>query len=63
MAESAKGLMRSKMPLLAQVLTVLVRDQHRQLLAIQLADIGSGLQGGPNEQAEAVGSSQDTIDG
>jgi hypothetical protein len=43
MAESAKGLMRSKMPLLAQVLTVLVRDQHRQLPAIQLAEIDSGL--------------------
>jgi hypothetical protein len=40
LAEAAQGLMRSKMPLLAQALTGLVREQHRQLLAIQLADRG-----------------------
>jgi transposase len=39
MAELAKRRMRSKIPLLEQVLTGLVRAHHRQLLAIQLAPI------------------------
>jgi transposase len=39
MAELAKGRMRSKIPLLEQALTGLVRDHHRQLLAMQLAHI------------------------
>jgi transposase len=39
MAELAKRRMRSKMPLLEQALTGLVRDHHRQLLAMQLAHI------------------------
>ncbi|MBI3329977.1 MAG: IS110 family transposase [Nitrospinae bacterium] len=39
MAELAKGRMRSKIPLLEQALTGLVRDHHRQLLALQLAHI------------------------
>ncbi len=39
MAELAKRRMRSKMPLLEQALTGLVRDHHRQLLALQLAHI------------------------
>jgi transposase len=38
-AGSAKRRMRSKMPLLEQALTGLVRDHHRQLLALQLAQI------------------------
>jgi transposase len=37
MAELAKRRMRSKIPLLEQALTGLVRDHHRQLLAMQLA--------------------------
>jgi transposase len=37
MAELAKGRMRTKIPLLEQALTGLVRDHHRPLLAIQLA--------------------------
>jgi transposase len=37
MAELAKRRMRSKIPLLEQALTGLVRDHHRQLLALQLA--------------------------
>ena len=39
MAELAKGRLRSKLPLLAQALTGLVRHPHRQLLALQLAPI------------------------
>jgi transposase len=39
MAELAKRRMRSKIPLLEQALTGLVRDHHRQLLALQLAHI------------------------
>ena len=39
MAELAKRRMRSKIPLLEQALTGLVRDHHRQLLAMQLAHI------------------------
>jgi len=39
MAELAKGRMRNKIPLLEQALTGLVRDHHRQLLAMQLAHI------------------------
>jgi transposase len=39
MAELAKGRMRSKIPLLEQALTGLVRDHHRQLIALQLAPI------------------------
>jgi transposase len=39
MAELAKRRMRSKMPLLEQALTGLVREHHRQLLAMQLAHI------------------------
>ena len=38
-AELAKRRMRSKIPLLEQALTGLVRDHHRQLLAMQLAHI------------------------
>jgi transposase len=37
MAELAKCRLRSKSPLLEQALTALVREQHRRLLAIQLA--------------------------
>jgi transposase len=39
MAELAKRRMRSKIPLLEQALTGLVRDHHRQLPAMQLAHI------------------------
>jgi transposase len=39
MAELAKGRLRSKIPVLEQALTGLVRDHHRQLLALQLAHI------------------------
>ena len=39
MAEWAHGRMRSPIPLLEQALTGLVRDQHRQLLALPLAHI------------------------
>jgi hypothetical protein len=39
MAELAKGRMRTKLPLLEQALTGVVRDYHRQLLAMQLAHI------------------------
>ena len=39
MAELAQGRLRSKIPLLEQALTGLVRDHHRQLLALQLAHI------------------------
>src|SRR5262245_5627732 len=39
MAELAKRRMRSKIPLLEQALTGVVRDHHRQLLAMQLAHI------------------------
>jgi transposase len=39
MAELAKRRMRSKIPLLEQALTGLVRPHHRQLLAMQLAHI------------------------
>jgi transposase len=39
MAAWAQGRMRSKIPVLEQALTGLVRDHHRQLLALQLAHI------------------------
>ena len=39
MAELAKGRLRSKIPVLEQALTGLVRAHHRQLLALQLAHI------------------------
>src|SRR5215470_3335562 len=39
MANLAKRRMRAKLPLLEQALTGVVRDQHRQLLAMQLAHI------------------------
>jgi transposase len=39
MAELAKGRLRSKLPLLEQALTGLVRDHHRRLLVIQLAHV------------------------
>jgi transposase len=39
MAEWAKGRLRSKIPVLEQALTGLVRDHHRQLLALQWAHI------------------------
>jgi transposase len=39
MAELAKGRMRTKLPLLEQALTGIVRAHHRQLLAMQLAHI------------------------
>jgi transposase len=39
MAELAKGRLRTKRPLLEQALTGVVRDHHRQLLAMQLAHI------------------------
>ena len=39
MAELAKRRLRSKIPLLEQALTALVREHHRRLLAIQLAHI------------------------
>ena len=39
LAELAKGRLRSKLPLLEQALTGLVRHHHRQLLALQLAPI------------------------
>jgi transposase len=39
MAELAQGRLRSKIPVLEQALTGLVRDHHRQLLAMQLAHI------------------------
>ncbi len=39
MAELAKGRLRSKMPVLEQALTGLVRDHHRRLLALQVAPI------------------------
>jgi transposase len=39
MAELAKGRMRTKLPLLEQALTGLMRDHHRRLLALQLAHI------------------------
>jgi transposase len=39
MADLAKRRMRAKIPLLAQALTGVVRDHHRQLLAMQLAHI------------------------
>jgi transposase len=39
MAELAKGRLRSKIPLLEQALTGLIRDHHRRMLAIQLAHI------------------------
>lgn len=39
MAELAKRRLRSKIPLLEQALTGLVRDHHRRMLAIQLAHI------------------------
>jgi transposase len=39
MAELAKGRLRSKIPVLEQALTGLVRDHHRRLLALQVAHI------------------------
>jgi transposase len=39
MAELAKGRLRSKIPLLGQALTELVRDLHRRMLAVQVAHI------------------------
>jgi transposase len=39
MADLAKRRMRSKLPLLEQALTGVVRDHHRQLLAMQLAHV------------------------
>ena len=39
MAALAKGRLRSKMPVLEQALTGLVRDHHRRLLALQVAPI------------------------
>jgi transposase len=39
MGDLAKRRMRSKLPLLEQALTGVVRDHHRQLLAMQLAHI------------------------
>ncbi len=39
MAELAKGRMRTKLPLLEQALTGLMRDHHRRLLTMQLAHI------------------------
>src|SRR5215831_13403231 len=39
MAHLAKSRMRAKLPLLEQALTGVVRDHHRQLLALQLAHI------------------------
>jgi transposase len=39
MAELAKGRRRTKIPLLEQALTGLMRDHHRRLLALQLAHI------------------------
>jgi transposase len=39
MAELAKGRLRTKIPLLEQALTGLMRDHHRRLLALQLAHI------------------------
>ena len=39
MAELAKGRMRTKLPLLEQALTGLMRDHHRRLLTLQLAHI------------------------
>src|SRR5438132_3013253 len=39
MAELAKGRLRSKIPLLEQALSGLLRDHHQQLLAMQLAHI------------------------
>jgi transposase len=39
MAELANGRMRTKMPLLEQALTGLMRDHHRRLLALQLAHV------------------------
>ena len=39
MAELARGRLRSKIPLLEQALSGLVRDHHQQLLAMQLAHI------------------------
>ena len=39
MAELAQWRLRSKIPVLEQALTGVVRDHHRQLLAVQLAHI------------------------
>jgi transposase len=50
MAELAKGRLRSKIPVLAQALTGLLRDHHRRLLAIQLVHIDF-----LDEQIEALG--------
>jgi transposase len=49
MAELAKRRMRRKIPLLEQALTGLVRDHHRQLLAMQLAHLDF-----LNEQIDAL---------
>jgi transposase len=50
MAELAKGRMRTKIPLLEQALTGLMRDHHRRLLTFQLAHIDF-----LDEQIEALG--------
>jgi transposase len=49
MAELAKGPMRTKILVLEQALTGLVRDHHRQLLALQLAHIDF-----PDEQIDTL---------
>jgi transposase len=50
MAELAKGRLRTKIPLLKQALTGLMRDHHRRLLTFQLAHIDF-----LDEQIEALG--------
>jgi transposase len=50
MAELAKGRMRTKIPLLEQALTGLMRDHHRRLLTFQLTHIDF-----LDEQLEALG--------
>jgi transposase len=55
MADLAKRRMRSKLPLLEQALTGVVRDHHRQLLAMQLAHIDF-----LDEQIEALNTTIET---
>ena len=55
MADLAKRRMRSKIPLLEQALTGVVRDHHRQLLAMQLAHIDF-----LDEQIEALNTTIET---
>ncbi len=55
MADLAKRRMRSKIPLLEQALTGVVRDHHRQLLALQLGHIDF-----LDEQIEALNSTIET---